>query len=169
MALSWYVGKVQRGKESALQTSLGVLGIEVFNPEIIVVKRGRTHWEPLFPAYLFCRVDPESDLWPQIRWARGLCYFLGADRKPTPLAASLVEEVRARVGLWNEGGWEVAFGPGDRVRIGDGALCGLEAVFTKYLPGRQRCEVLVSLVGRMHALLLPITSVEVLRFVAFVA
>ncbi|MDO8749597.1 MAG: transcription termination/antitermination NusG family protein [Dehalococcoidia bacterium] len=166
MALDWYVGKTQRRKESAFQIALGGHGIEVFNPEIIVVKRGRKQWEPLFPTYLFCRVDPESDLWPQIRWARGLSYFLGSEGTPAPVASPLVEEIRERVELWNRGGWESAYEPGDWVRVGDGALTGLDAVFSRYLPCRQRCEVLVSLLGRMHTVQLPTTSIEALKPVA---
>lgn len=166
MGLGWYVAAIQRGKESALQTGLSLHSVEVFNPEITVVKRGRKHREPLFPTYIFCFIDPESEQWPRIRWARGLRYFLGADRKPTPVPASLVDDIRRRVDIWNGGGWASAFEAGDKVRIGNGALSSLEAIFTRYLPGRQRCEVLVSLVGRMHTVHLPITSVEALHPVA---
>ncbi|MFC1935433.1 transcription termination/antitermination protein NusG [Chloroflexota bacterium] len=163
MALGWYVASVQRRKEAALQVGLALYGVEVYNPQIIVVKRGRKRLEPLFPTYLFCHVDPESEQWPRIRWARGLRYFLGVARKPTPVPASLVEEIRTRVEGWNGGGWESVCAPGDRVRIGDGALSGLEAIFTRYLPGRQRCELLVSLVGRMHTVQLPTTAIEALQ------
>ena len=166
MTQGWYIAKIQRGKESALQVGLSLHNVEAYNPEIIGMKRGRGRWEPLFPTYLFCYVDPESEQWPQVRWARGLRYFLGADRKPTPIAASLVDEIRARVEVWNGGGWASAFEPGTRVHIGDGALSGLEAIFTRYLPGRHRCEVLISLVGRTHTVQLPTTSVEALQPVA---
>ncbi|MBI4338627.1 MAG: hypothetical protein HY680_01595 [Chloroflexi bacterium] len=160
MAISWYVAAIQRGKESALKVGLALHGVEVYSPDIIVVKRGRKLREPLFPSYLFCLLDPNSDKWPRIRWAKGLRYFLGAGSQPLPVSHVLVDEIRARVEGWNHGGWEAAFLPGQRVRIGSGALAGLDAVFTRYLPGRQRCEVLVSLVGRNHAIQLPSMVLE---------
>ncbi len=166
MAVGWYVSKIQRGKETSLQSGLHQYGIEVYNPSILVVKGGRKRWEPLFPTYLFCLIDPESDLWPRIHWARGLRYFLGAEGRPTPVPSALVEEIMARVGRWNGGGWESVFEPGARVRIGDGTLTGLEAIFKCYMPGHQRCEVLISLMGRNHRVQLPITSVEALGPIA---
>jgi transcriptional antiterminator NusG len=169
MSVNWYVATVQRGKEAAIQVGLRLHGVEVFNPEIVAVRRGRTQWEPLFPNYLFCSLDLESGLWPRIRWARGLRYFLGAEHTPTPVPDSLMEEIKARVERWNDGGWESAFKSGDRVRIGDGALSSLEAIFTRYLPGRQRCEVLVSLVGRLHTVQMHTTAVEALRPMAIPA
>jgi transcription antitermination factor NusG len=160
MALDWYVGKTQRGKEWAFRMALGGHGIEVFNPEITVARRGRKQFEPLFPTYIFCRVDPKSYLWPQIRWARGLSYFLGTEGTPAPVDHLLVEEIRTKVEQWNRGGWESAYERGDMVRVGDGALSGLEAIFARYLPCRQRCEVLVSLLGRMHTVQIPVISIE---------
>ena len=163
MASAWYIAAIQRGKEATLRVGLNLHGVEVYNPEIIVVKRGRKSWEPLFPSYLFCSIDPESEQWPRVRWACGLRYFLGVDRRPTPVPASLVHDIRTRVEQWNDGGWTSAFEAGERVRIGHGALSGLEAIFTQYLPGHQRCEVLVSLVGRTHRIQLATTAVEALR------
>ena len=46
MALDWYVGKTQRGKESAFQIALTGHDIDVLSPAIIVVKRGRKQREP---------------------------------------------------------------------------------------------------------------------------
>lgn len=160
MSLAWYVAAIQRGKESSLKESLAPLGVDVYNPEIVAVKRGRKLREPLFPCYVFCLLDPESDRWPQVHWASGLRYFLGPDGHPSPVEDALVDEVRSRVEQWNDEGWTSAFHPGQEVRISSGALGGLDAIFTRYLPGRQRCEVLVSLVGRMHALQVPILSLE---------
>jgi transcriptional antiterminator RfaH len=169
MAVGWYVAAIQRGKESALKAGLAQYGVDVYNPDIVVVKRGKKLREPLFPCYLFCLLDPQSEQWPQIRWAKGLRYFLGPSRQPTPVANSLIEEIRARAEGWNRGGWEFAFAPGQQVRISDGALSGMEAIFSRYLPGRQRCEVLVSLVGRSHCLPIPTLSLEARHPAGFLA
>ncbi|MFH1141977.1 MAG: transcription termination/antitermination NusG family protein, partial [Chloroflexota bacterium] len=67
MSSAWYVAAIQRGKETALKVGLGIYGVEVYNPEITVVKRGRKLWDPLFPSYLFCHIDAGSELWPRVR------------------------------------------------------------------------------------------------------
>ncbi len=160
MAFGWYVAAIQRGKETALRESLARHGVEVYSPDITVVKRGRKLHEPLFPAYVFCQMDPQSELWPQLRWSKGIKYFLGADRQPTPVDDALVAEIRNRVAHWNGEGWLSAFQPGQLLRIGDGPLSGLDAIFSRYLPGRQRCEILVSLVGRTLTLQVSVMALE---------
>ena len=104
MALDWYVGKTQRGKEWAFRMALGGHGIEVFNPEITVARRGRKQFEPLFPTYIFCRVDPKSYLWPQIRWATGLSYFLGAEGTPAAGGRRRGDDPRCHQHRWRHGG-----------------------------------------------------------------
>ncbi|MBI4202401.1 MAG: hypothetical protein HY532_04705 [Chloroflexi bacterium] len=169
MTLGWYVAAIQRGKESTLKEGLALFGIHLYSPDIIVVKRGRKLREPLFPSYVFCHLDPESEQWPQVRWARGMRYFLGPDKQPTRVADSLVEEIRLRVEDWNQEGWTSVFRPGQELRIASGPLTGLDAIFTRYLPGRQRCEVLVSLVGRIHAVQIPTIALESQRPKGFLA
>ena len=163
MTTNWHVAAVKRGKEPGLRTGLAQYGVEVYSPEIVVVKRGRKLREPLFPSYVFCHLDPGSELWPQIRWAQGIRYFLGYERQPTPVDPHLVEDIKARVERWNQGGWESALRSGQNVRITSGSLSGLEAVFCRYLSGRQRCEVLVSLIGRPHTVQIPATCVEITK------
>ena len=67
--LDWYVAKVKPRTESRVELSLATYGIESYAPEIVVLKRGGTALEPLFPGYAFVRVDTESDLWRRVRWA----------------------------------------------------------------------------------------------------
>ncbi len=169
MSLAWYVAAIQRGKESALREGLAPHGVEIYSPDIIVVKRGRKLREPLFPSYVFCLLDPQSEQWPQLRWAKGVKYFLGPDRQPTPVADALVSEIRAKVAHWNQEGWTSVFQPGQQLHIAAGPLSGLDAIFSRYLPGRQRCLVLVSLVGRMHTLQVPAIALETPRPTGFLA
>ncbi len=147
----WYVAKVRRGTESALEEQLVPLGVEVYHPEIIVSHGGRRRLEPLFPTYLFCRADPRSELWVRVRRARGLKYILGSEQRPTPVEDRILETIQARVRDWNAGGWREAFEPGDRVIVTAGPLKGLEAIFVRYLPARERCKILISTLARQHA------------------
>ena len=148
--LDWYVAKIKPHTESTVELSLSIYGVESYAPKIVVLKGGRQAMEPLFPGYAFVCVDTESDLWRRVRWAQGVSYFLPSQRYPVPIGDAFVSDLRAKVGHWNGDGWTTAFGKGDPVRIEKGPLCGLDAIFQRNVPGKQRCEVLISLVGKDH-------------------
>ena len=109
----WYVAKVKPRGEHQLSAYLARFSTEVYAPEILVMRRGRKRLEPLFPTYVFVHTDPTSAVWPAVRWARGLRYFLGDRQEPTPCPDGFVETIQESVEKWNGGGWESAFHPGD--------------------------------------------------------
>ncbi len=150
MSARWFVAKVRRGAESALQEQMMPLGVEVYSPEIIVNKAGRRRLEPLFPTYLFCRVDATGELWVRVRHARGLKYVLGSEQRPAPVDDGIIATIEERVRAWNAGGWREAFTPGERVMVTAGPLKGLEAIFVRYLPAKERCKILISTLALQH-------------------
>ncbi len=158
--LAWYVAKVKPRNEHHVQTYLARFGVEVYAPEMLVLRGGRKRIEPLFPSYLFVKTDPLSEMWPLVHWARGLRYFLGDQLRPTPCSDALLDTIRARVGQWNGGGWEEAFRASEAVVIRSGPFKELDAVFQRYVPGRERCHVLVSLMGRFIPVTLGVTEIE---------
>ena len=160
MPAQWYVARVKPRKERAVRIWLERTGVEAYSPEIVVVQRGRKRLESLFPSYLFVHTDTSSERWPMVRWARGLSYFLGEVGRPSPVDEQIVPEIQARVMRWNAGGWAEALREGQRVVITVGALRGLEAIFQRYVPAKERCLVLVSLVGRPFAVSVGITDIE---------
>jgi transcriptional antiterminator RfaH len=152
----WYIARSQPRKETWLSTSLTSFGVEVFYPRILARKRGKYVNEPLFPAYLFCRLDPDSADWPAIRWAHGLSYFLSADGQPSRIPDDLVEYIRRRAETWNAGEFSARnLQPGARVTIAHGPFAGLDGIFQRYIPSRQRCQILLQVVGRLTVLELP--------------
>ena len=153
----WYVAKTRPAKERYVEASFTKgWGVEVFSP--VIRRPGGTgkRWEPLFPTYLFCRVDPQSANWADMRWTPGLCYFLGAGEAPVAVSSDMIAHLRQRVTLWNEGGHVRGFVPGERAVITSGPLLGLETVFQRYAPARQRCHVLLQFVGRLTRVELPV-------------
>lgn len=147
---AWYVAKTRARKEWLVETYLTErLGVEVFLPMIRHPGGRKAGWEPLFPTYLFCLVDPQSADWPAIRWAHGLSYFLGAGQEIVPVSDELITHLKQRVSWWNEGGYVPRFASGERVMVTSGPLSGLEAIFQRYIPARQRCQVLLQILGRL--------------------
>lgn len=158
---AWYVAKTKPAKERFVETYItDRWGVEVFLPVIRRPIGRNAGWEPLFPTYLFCLVDPQSAAWPDIRWSPGLCYFLGAGQELVPVSDELIVHLKQRVSWWNEGGYAPSFTPGERVVVTSGPFSGLEGIFQRYVPARQRCQVLLQIIGRLARVEL---SAEVLK------
>ena len=145
---NWYVAKSKPQKESWLVTNLTSLGVEVFYPRIVSKRRGKRIEEPLFPTYVFCRFEVNAPKWPIIRWSPGLNYFLGTDGRPSPVPEELIDYIRERVAWWNSEGFDQkTFQPGQRVMVKHGPFAGLEGIFQRHVSSRQRCYVLLQVVG----------------------
>ena len=152
----WYIAKSKPRKEAWLTTSLGCWGVEVFYPRTLCQRRGKRLLEPLFPTYLFCRFDLDTPDWLAIRWAPGLSYFLGTEGRPAVIPDDMVAFLKQRVEKWNDEDYSAQrLCPGDRVMIADGPFAGLEGIFQRRLGARQRCIVLLRLVGRLAPVEVP--------------
>jgi len=158
---AWYVAKTKARKEWLVEAYLKEkLGVEVFLPIIRHPAGKKAGWEPLFPTYLFCFIDPQSADWPAIRWAHGVSYFLGAGPELVPVSDELIAHLKQRVPWWNEGGYAPRFASGEQVVVSSGPFSGLEAIFQRYVPARQRCQVLIEVLGQLAKVEVP---AEVLR------
>ena len=160
--LDWYVAKIKPHADRMCALSMASDDVETYAPEIVVPKGGRQVTEPLFPGYLFVRLDVRSDAWRRIRWGQGVHYFLPNRLDPVPVGEELIADLRSRVGEWNGEGWTKAFGLGDPVSLQTGALRGLDAIFQRYVARSQRCEVLVSLVGGDHCVQVDVRALSAL-------
>ncbi len=146
----WFIAKSKPQKESWLMASLASLGVHAYFPRIAHRNSRNIKIEPLFPTYVFCNFDPETPSWPMIRWAPGLSYFLSVDGHPTRVPNDLVDLIRRRVEGWNSNGYRgMRRVPGERVIVASGPFEGLEGIFRKYTNARQRCEILLDVVGRL--------------------
>jgi transcriptional antiterminator RfaH len=148
---SWYVVRVKPRQEQQVLVVLGHREIETYSPQIAARKRrGMPETTgPLFPGYLFARLDAASPEWVEARSAPGVAYFLGAERVPTSVPDILIEAIRERVARRSCLSPVPRYQPGQRVRIIDGPFDGLEAIFDGTLSPRGRSRVLVMIVGRL--------------------
>jgi transcriptional antiterminator RfaH len=158
---SWYVAKTKPAKERYVEICvLEKWNINVYFPIIRRPSNIKPTFEPLFPTYLFCRFDTQSVIWPAIRWVPGLCYFLGAGQQLIPVSDDLVASLRQQVSQWNEGGYIPRFTPGERVIVTSGPFCGVEGIFQRYLHARQRCQVLLQILGQQNKVELPVHALN---------
>lgn len=113
--------------------------------------------EPLFPGYVFIRLNRVSDNWQSIRSTRGVHQLVRANQEPLPLRDSIIDQIRSR--LSNPALAQPYLTPGDRVQITDSALSQLEAIFVAN-EGNERVVVLLTLLQEEHRLTVPIASVR---------
>ncbi len=159
---AWYVAKTKPAKERSVEACLSRnWGIEVFSPLIYRPSSRHLAFEPLFPTYLFCRVDIRSRAWPSIRWIPGLCYFLGAGEQLVPVSDELITQIKQRVSSWNMDGYIPHFTPGERVVVIGGPFSGVEGIFHQYSSARKRCQVLLQVLGQQNKVELPVVTLRV--------
>jgi len=103
--------------------------------------------ESLFPRYLFISLDRENDNWAPIRSTRGVLSLVRFGNRVASVPDALVDGIRLRD---DEAGLqalpEKEFKRGDAVRIMEGSMAGLEAIFLARTGG-ERVMVLMHMLG----------------------
>ena len=146
----WYAVNTKPRCEAIARASLDLHGVEVFLPMLSERKvfRGecRPTTSPLFPRYLFAKFDVSSQL-RAVAYARGVKSVVTFGSGPSMVDESIIQAIRSRA---TDGVIELSegrFSPGQVVRIQDGPLCGLEAVFEKMLDGTSRAVLLLKAIS----------------------
>lgn len=148
----WFAVRSKPRRERLVDTVLTQRGIQVFLPEISPLPtRGQASAgrEPLFPGYLFTRLDLETSEWIAARCAPGVVSFLGAEGVPTALPDALIAKIQERIEQRARRAPEAPYRPGDRVIIAGGPFEGLEAVFDGTLSSSGRVRVFLDVVNRL--------------------
>ena len=143
---SWYAVNTKARCEGLACASLDRLGVEVFLPMLRERKvlRGECRFTtvPLFPRYLFAKFDVSNQS-RAVKYARGVRNIVTFGSGPSMVDESIIQAIRGQLG---EGVIELSaarFSPGQVVRIQEGPLCGLEAVFERQLDGTSRTMLLL--------------------------
>ena len=142
-ARQWFALRVKSNCERVVAVVLGHKGFESFLP----LYRRYHCWSdrskavdlPLFPGYVFCRMDPRLRL-PALT-IPGALHFVGIGKVPMPIDDAEVAAIErtVRSGLATEP-WEY-LEVGQLVRFEEGPLGGLEGIL---IESRKRCRVVVS-------------------------
>jgi transcriptional antiterminator RfaH len=161
--LRWYVVHTKPGRELMVSGLIeSQLALEVYLPEVVETRRNRRRKTPLFPRYLFVRVDLARTPGQAINTLPGVIHLVSFGGYPQPLADREVDTLIARLDALNaQGGLPThAFHPGDEVRLLDGPLQGLEAVFIGPMTPTQRVRVLLDFLGTEREAEVALESIE---------
>ena len=146
----WYAVNTKARCEAIACASLERHGVEVFLPmlrerKVLRGKCGPTT-SPLFPRYLFAKFNVSSQL-RAVTYARGVKNIVTFGGGPSMVDESIIHAIRSQA---TDGAIELSedrFSTGQIVRIQDGPLCGLEAVFEKKLDGTSRVVLLLKAIS----------------------
>jgi len=128
--------------------------LPLLQEEKIIRRRARTVIGPLFPGYLFVRINL-SQHYRAVNYSRGVRKIVKFGSSTVEVDVAVIDAIKTRMIDSNVCVLERPnkLRGGQRVRIEDGPLAGLEAVFLHEMQGRQRALVL------LHALALQARAV----------
>jgi transcription antitermination factor NusG len=149
---SWFAIRVKSRCEKSVAAMAQNKGFEEFLP----LYQSRRRWSdriqsvevPLFPGYIFCRLDPAHRL--PLLTIPGVLHFVGIGKTPIPVEESEILAIQAAVnsGLAIEP-WDFVE-VGQRVRLEEGPLTGVEGIYLG-MSKQQRLVVSVGLLKRSVA------------------
>jgi len=152
MKLPWFALQVRTRCENVVGAHLNGKGFEWFLPLYKCRRRWSDRFKeielPLFPGYVFCRLNVLDRL--PVLMIPGVSLIVGFGKTPAPIDESEIAGIQAAVqsGLPAEP-WQF-LQIGQKVRIEQGPLCGLEGILQGFR-GHHRLVLSVTLLQRSIA------------------
>jgi transcriptional antiterminator RfaH len=153
----WYAIHTKARQEAQAAEHLRRQAFEIYLPNIKQARRYRHQWrdqiEPLFPRYLFIRLDLDTDNIAPIRSTRGVSKLVSFSGQPAtlpdPFIDALTKAADPDTGLLHPEADLLE--AGTTVTIVDGPLQGLEAIFKAH-DGEARSIILLEILGKTQQL-----------------
>ena len=151
--LRWFAVRTKPRSEKVVAAIAQSKGLEPFVPLYQCRRRWSDRFKsvdlPLFPGYVFCRLNPEYRL--PVLTIPGVLHFVGLGKIPAPIEDTEIAAIQnaLRSGLLAEP-WEY-LEVGQRVRIEEGPLSGLEGLLVE-VRKKHRIVVSISLLKRSMAI-----------------
>jgi transcriptional antiterminator RfaH len=145
----WYVVHTRPNSERKAELNLGAQGFKTFLPQIErTIRHARrltTVRRPLFPRYLFVRLDIGRDRWLSVNGTVGVSRLITQEGQPVAVPFGIVESLLAHsdAGLTR---LDHSLAEGQRVRILSGPLANFTATVVR-LDARRRIDVLLEIMG----------------------
>ncbi|MGB7290512.1 MAG: transcription/translation regulatory transformer protein RfaH [Candidatus Macondimonas sp.] len=153
----WYAIHTKPRQEETALAHLERQGFDCHLPRARERRRARHRYTmvtlPLFPRYLFARLDLATQNTAPIRSTQGVVGLVRFGLDPAPLPEGFVERLREqdnRGCIPELGDWQA----GHALEVTQGPFAGLRAVFAAR-DGNTRVIVLMELLGRTQRLALP--------------
>ncbi len=148
----WFALRVKSRYEKIVATIARNKGFEEFVP----LYQSRRRWSdrfksvelPLFPGYVFCRLNPEFRL--PLLTIPGVMSFVGIGKVPASIEEAEIAAIQTAIGAGLSAEPYPFLEVGQRVRLAEGPLAGLEGLLVE-VRKQQRLAVSVSMLRRSVA------------------
>ena len=147
----WYVVHTQPSAEDRATARLETQGYHVFCPRLRKVvrhaRKSTAKLAPLFPGYLFLRLDISRDRWRSVNGTRGVVRLLTQGDVPQAVPPGVIEDLQSHADVHGALDLTPPLQAGQRVRIEDGPFSDFVGTLQR-LDGADRVQVLLDLLGR---------------------
>lgn len=150
--MPWYVAYTKARQEHMAKDNLLRQGYSVYLPQMKVVRRIRgrhqVRLEPLFPRYLFVQPGSSDQSIAPVRSTFGVTGIVRFNHAPAVMKPETLQGIR-ELELRQSAATDEElspFRPGERIRVAEGPLSGLEGLVSS--ASQQRIIVLLHLLGR---------------------
>ena len=154
LVAEWCALQTRPRHEKVVKHSLESAGIETFLPVCPQIRswsdRRKVVEFPLFPGYIFARTTWSMQARVRVCQTNGVVAFVGPRKEATPIPEQQIDAVRSLIGAQAELRPHPYLTVGQRVRIRNGALQGLEGILVR-VAGDHSLVVSVDLIHRSVA------------------
>jgi transcriptional antiterminator RfaH len=158
----WYVVNTLPHQEARAECNLRRQGFDAWLP---VFRKARRHARkadsvlvPLFPSYLFVRLDPAIERWRSINGTFGVAKLLCNGDMPQSVPEGFIDEIMRRRNA--DGLVQLPprqFAVGQALRVAAGPFADLEGIF-EGMSGRDRVVMLLTMLGRKVKTTVPVAG-----------
>ena len=147
---AWHLLQCKPREEQRANTNLLNQGYTTFLAEVTESKKTSNGFKevktPLFPGYLFIKLNKQTDNWANIRSTRGVNKLVSFGLNPGVVPDTIIEAVKKQTKA-NNNKETYPFEKGDKVSIATGPFKELQAVFD-VRNDQQRAWVFLELMGK---------------------
>ena len=149
----WYALYTKPRMELQVNSLLEQRGVHTYLPLIRMPKKGAPRLrveQPFFPCYLFANIDFETISRSSVNWMPGMRGIISFCGEPAAVDESIINVIRARLSSTetHRQKGDGRFQPGDRVRIKEGILKDMEAIFDEAISASGRVRILLNILSR---------------------
>jgi transcriptional antiterminator RfaH len=158
----WYVIYSKPQKETYARFHLQSKGLKVFLPRLLLPEsaKKRNRIVPLFPNYLFVRLNASSDEYYYATWSPGVSRIISFNGRPACIDDKIIDFLMLRADQDGIIAARSTLRPGQEVRITGGPFDGLMGIIQDPPNAKGRVKILLTLLNRQMKVDVPIHLVK---------
>ncbi len=162
----WYALQTKPRKERVVYELLLKRDIEAYLPLLMPSKPSarQPDGQPFFARYLFARLDLDTVPLSSVNWMQGMSGVVSFGGQPAVVDDEVIRWLKARLAQLGTRDYHrgLPLTPSSRMRIVEGPLKGMQAIFDRRVGADARARVLIQLLGRLTAAEVPLAWLDYL-------